>query len=174
MRYEIFGLALDCDTPLPELPESRHSSADLSATLKGPAATRGAWTWVREWTREDGRAWLRFGRRAAGEDDWLLRLPRLADFVVTGGARVIRGRAARGVPVRTLRHLLIDHVVPIVLSARGHLLLHASGIRTPAGALLFAGSSGSGKSTLAYLLGDGRMPSAERRTSSADATTSRQ
>jgi hypothetical protein len=161
VRYEIYGLALECDTPLPELPPSRRPSADLSVSLKGSAGGDRAWTWVREWTREDGSAWLRFGRRAARRGpagdgaDWLLRLPRLADFVVTDRARVIRARSAPGVPLRTLRHLLIDHIVPIVLSARGHLLLHASGIRTPHGAVLFTGASGSGKSTLAFLLEGG-------------------
>jgi hypothetical protein len=161
VRYEIYGLALECDTPLPELPPSRRPSADLSVSLKGSGAGDRAWTWVREWTREDGSAWLRFGRRASSRRrtgdgaDWLLRLPRLADFVVTNRARVIRARSAPGVPLRTLRHLLIDHIVPIVLSARGHLLLHASGVRTPQGAVLFTGASGSGKSTLAFLLEGG-------------------
>jgi hypothetical protein len=155
VRYEIFGLTLESDTPLRELPPSRRQTAELAVFLKARPAVGRGWTWAHEWTREDGSVWLRFGRRA-GRGDRLLRLPRLADFLVTDDASAIRCRAAPGVPLRTVRHLLIDHVVPIVLSARGHLLLHASGISTPAGSVLFAGSSGTGKSTLAFLLSGGR------------------
>ena len=46
-------------------------------------------------------------------------------------------------------HLLLDHVIPRVISLRGDLMLHAAGAVGPSGlAHLFLGRAGAGKSTL--------------------------
>jgi hypothetical protein len=45
--------------------------------------------------------------------------------------------------------LLLDQVLPLVLSWRGQLVLHGSAVLTPKGTIAFVGDSGSGKSTLA-------------------------
>jgi hypothetical protein len=48
---------------------------------------------------------------------------------------------------------LLDQVLPLALSRRGRLLLHASAVHVPGiGALAFAGPTGRGKSTLAAAL----------------------
>ncbi len=52
----------------------------------------------------------------------------------------------------TVRHLLIDQVLPRVLSLRGALMLHAACIETPNGAIAIFGESGQGKSTLSFAL----------------------
>ncbi len=57
-----------------------------------------------------------------------------------------------GVPAVTLRHLLLDHVAPLVMGLRGRLVLHASAVSTPRGAVAVAGGTGQGKSTLAASL----------------------
>jgi hypothetical protein len=49
----------------------------------------------------------------------------------------------------TVRHLLLDQVVPLILSRRERLVLHASAVLTGHGAIAFAGKTGKGKSTLA-------------------------
>jgi hypothetical protein len=49
-------------------------------------------------------------------------------------------------------HLLLDQVLPRVLSLRGTLVLHASVVAGPGGAVGFLGPSGAGKSTLAAAL----------------------
>ena len=150
MTYRIFGLLLDSDIELPELPRARPSSPDLLVRLRHVARVARDWTWIDRRERPDGVPWLLIGRR---EDGWLLRFPRLADFTVPRSGRgAITCRRRAGVPPRTLRHLLLDQVVPLALSARGHVLLHASAVSCKGRALILAGPSGSGKSTLAFAL----------------------
>jgi hypothetical protein len=48
-----------------------------------------------------------------------------------------------------VRHLLLDQVIPLVLSRRERIVLHASAVLTRHGVIAFAGKSGQGKSTLA-------------------------
>lgn len=54
-----------------------------------------------------------------------------------------------GTSIDTLRHLLLDHVLPLVLNLRGRDALHATAVVTPHGVCAFAGMAGTGKSTLA-------------------------
>lgn len=103
--------------------------------------------WFHHWRIGRGAPWLSFAREG---DAYLLRFPSLADFLVRNDGRVVRARASRGVPPDTLQHLLIDQVLPLALSRRGRLVLHASAVHLPGiGAIAFAGSAGRGKSTLA-------------------------
>lgn len=53
-----------------------------------------------------------------------------------------------GTPRSMLRHLLLDQVLPLVLTLHGRLAIHASCVQTPSGAIAFLGTSGRGKSTL--------------------------
>lgn len=46
------------------------------------------------------------------------------------------------------QHLLFDHVLPLVLARRGHLVLHGGVISRSGKGVLLVGSSGAGKSTL--------------------------
>ena len=49
----------------------------------------------------------------------------------------------------SVRHQLLDQVLPRVLEHLGHLLIHASAVRTPGGVVMFVAETGAGKSTLA-------------------------
>ena len=48
-----------------------------------------------------------------------------------------------------VRHLFLDSVIPLILSRREPLVLHASAILFDGRAIAFIGTSGQGKSTLA-------------------------
>jgi len=73
----------------------------------------------------------------------------LATFRIRNGFKDIICNPAPTSSPNTVLHLLLDQVLPRVLSARGKLMLHGSCIEHPKGVVIFAGTTGAGKSTLA-------------------------
>jgi hypothetical protein len=73
--------------------------------------------------------------------------PDVARYMVQHGKQIIISPAA-GAQENQIRLFLLGTAVSLLLHQRGILPLHASGIRTPKGAVLFTGHSGYGKSTL--------------------------
>ena len=68
---------------------------------------------------------------------------------MSANAAEIQCRPLPGIPEVTVRHLFLDQVIPLVLSRREPIVLHASAVQTAHGVIAFAGKSGQGKSTLA-------------------------
>jgi hypothetical protein len=83
------------------------------------------------------------------ESGYLLRFPNSADFTVSPDGTSIRGYATGNTDTEIVRHDLVAQVLPRVLSHRGELVLHASAVSTPQGAVAFIGNTGTGKSTIA-------------------------
>lgn len=83
----------------------------------------------------------------ASRQRFLLRLPRVARYMVTDGREILIDR--QGGTDQEVRTFLLGSALGALLHQRGLLPLHASAIRTEAGAVAFAGASGAGKSTLA-------------------------
>lgn len=81
------------------------------------------------------------------ENQLLLRIPGVARFWILDGKEIIVEPALES-EERDVRVYLLGSCLGALLHQRGALALHASAIRTEAGAVLFAGHSGSGKSTL--------------------------
>jgi hypothetical protein len=91
--------------------------------------------------------------RAKDGEGYLLRYNDLADFWVDRtGCRVTCCDRIAGVSDLTIRALLLDHVLPMVLALRGKYALHAAAVVTEHGVCAFGGDSGAGKSTLAASL----------------------
>jgi hypothetical protein len=159
--HRVSGLSLAADIPLPELPRTRSARApDLRFSLlsrrRRPAAPR---TWLYRWREEDGSAWISLARTRGG---YLVRFAGTADFLLSRDTRAIRCHARLRVPTVTVRHLLLDQILPMVLGHRGHLAIHASAVVAGRGALAFAGKAGWGKSTLcACLARSGHPPLAD-------------
>jgi hypothetical protein len=103
----------------------------------------------------DGSIWLSFARHETG---YLLRFPALVDFFVSTDARSVCCIKQAACPQETMRHLLLNQVIPIVLSHLGKLVLHASACATPQGVIAFLGMTGTGKSTLAASFGRQGFP----------------
>jgi hypothetical protein len=119
---------------------------ERASTSDRPATGR----WFHHWRIGRQPPWLSFARH---DDGYLLRFSDLADVHVSGDGATIRVSPSRALPRDTLVHLLLDQVLPLALSHRGRVLLHASAIHVPGiGALAFVGSTGRGKSTLAAAL----------------------
>ena len=144
--YRISDIALSSDIAMPELPAVA-AAPDWTFTVatRRPASVP---TWFHRWKNPGETPTLSFGR---SEHGYVLRFHGRADFSIDMVRRSIVGlRRGRATPT-TLRHLLIDQVMPLVLS-RNRLVLHASAVATPSGAAAFVGFTGSGKSTLAAAL----------------------
>jgi hypothetical protein len=151
-RYSVYGLDLASDTALPEL----DSLAAMSGEAAVPIAVRlrvaghcdlGAPRWVLRSVLLNGDDWALCGKIECG---YLLRYPEFADFIVDRAGRELRcTRIESGTSTQTLRHLLLDQVLPLVLNLLGRDVLHATAVDTPAGVCAFIGPAGVGKSTLA-------------------------
>ena len=145
--YRISDIALSSDIAMPELPAVA-DAPDWTFTAATGRLSAAAPRWFHRWRNPGEPPSLSFSRSGHG---YLLRFHGRADFALDMGRRSIvgvrRGRATQ----TTLRHLLIDQVVPLVLS-RDRLVLHASAVATPSGAAAFVGFTGSGKSTIAAAL----------------------
>ena len=133
--------------PLPELKTRRCLSADpdFTITTGSDVAPSDDLEWIHHWLDDDDACDLSLARL---DDGYLLRFPDLADIVLENSG-MLRIAGLEGVSARTLRHLMLDQVLPRALAHRGNLVLHASAVATAHGAVVFLGLSGRGKSTLA-------------------------
>jgi hypothetical protein len=148
VRYQIYDFALDTGEALPELAAARTLPSDRDIALRvraaRPQASPAAWFF--DWRLPDGTVWARAGRF---EQSLLLRFTAMADFVVAADGATVEVFPVPAVPAVTLRHLFLDQVLPLVVSHRGDLVLHASAVAVADGAVAFLGQGGAGKSTLA-------------------------
>jgi len=84
-----------------------------------------------------------------GTDIHCLFFENIAVFEIRNGFSEIICHPESVSSLNSIHHLLLDQVLPRLLSARGKLMMHGSCIEHPKGMIVFAGVSGAGKSTLA-------------------------
>jgi hypothetical protein len=90
-------------------------------------------------------------------DKFLLHIPGVARFLLSGGREIVF-EAAAGVDAADISIFLAGTVLGILLHQRGQVVLHASAVRVNGKAVLFCGASGAGKSTLAAALAQRGFP----------------
>ncbi len=153
IRYRVAGLGVLSDTSLPELePQSVEPCGDddfLTVRLADAASAKvpPSLVWYLDQRLDNGDRWM---ARAKNDEGYLLRYHELADFWVGRAGRQIACCArTAGVSDLTIRALLLDHVLPLVMALRGKYVLHAAAMVADRGSCAFVGDSGSGKSTLA-------------------------
>jgi hypothetical protein len=150
VSYLVYGLVLSSNLTLPEL-EGVRSDDDDAADVRFRRAPLSCLypdppEWFMHWRMPSGEPWLSAARNDEG---YLLRFHDHADFVMDERGREIVCRYWRDGATATLRHLLIDQVLPLALNLRGAEAIHASAALVDGGAVAFTGPTGSGKSTLA-------------------------
>jgi hypothetical protein len=146
MLYKLFQFALESNIPLPELPQAEGEELEFAfRLLPMREADLESISWFHHWSLPNDDVWLSFARQESG---YLLHFPNLADFVVSADAKDISCHPRLDIPLETVRHLLLDQVIPLALSKRGKLVLHSSAVVAPGGAIAFIGMTGMGKSTL--------------------------
>jgi len=143
--YSAFGLVVSSNVPLPGLPVVAGGSPDCVLELRhGPIRERS--TGRRRALRlPNGTISMTIGRCRSG---FLVRFPGLAVFLVSRDGQRVSCARRRGTRPTIVAHLFLAQVLPLALSQRGRLVLHASAVATEHGAVAFLGAAGQGKSTL--------------------------
>lgn len=135
--YAAYGLRVRSEVPLPHFGAAEPGEADVEVRLGAvPRALPGPARRTLRWDAAPGDFLLRV------EDDLRCRVR---------DGREILVECPEGADSRTAAYLM-GSAWTALLQQRGLLTLHASGVRTERGAVLFLGRSGAGKSTLAGAL----------------------
>lgn len=145
MFYRFADVVLESEVPLLALPEAASGPGDCRVRIAPsdrPGLTDARWD--HHWRLPDGDVVLSCARDG---EAYRLGFPGLATFLVDDDGS-ISCCPEPALPSGTLEHLLIDQVLPRVLTHRGGLVLHAGCVEVARGAVAFLGDSGSGKSTL--------------------------
>ena len=137
--YSISGLSVASEIVLPGLfagtpsmaPQVTIRRGSVPATL--PAATSSGITW-----------------QLSGER-FLLRIPAIARFLLTGGRDIVVAPESDADP-GDVPIFILGTVFGILLHQREQIVLHASAVAVNGKAVVFCGASGAGKSTLAAAL----------------------
>ena len=144
--YRFAGLILSSDFPIPELPRATgtpYAYVTIGARLRGDVRRK----WRHSWRVRGGPFWMRVAATGSGH---IVQFPGFGEFAVSPSAIVCHPRT--GIPLETVRHLLLDQLLPALLGSRVRLVLHASAVDIGARAVGFLGAAGAGKSTLAAAL----------------------
>ena len=158
-NYHYADITITSVWPLGDLPPAEPPTSDEPAIaiglLDAPPCEPRKTDWVHHWPPESGGLCLALSGRG---ERFLLRFPGLADFLISKDGRQIEAWPAPGTGIETLRHLLLDQVLPRILAQWGRLVLHAGAVRVGDQAIAFIGGSGSGKSTLTASFHDAGYP----------------
>src|SRR5687767_4830432 len=107
---------------LPELMETAPVSS-ATAIEFAPVLFPPDMRWSTVWRTADGGVWAQTAR---DHEAFFVRITGFADFRITPAAiHVAANATARE---STIRHLLLDQVLPLALAAEGRLVLHASAV----------------------------------------------
>ena len=141
-RYSAFGLAIDSDLALPELPARQELTAEPVSIQAG-----------------DHRQWppLACSPHSTptlhlGAGDWRLQLEGIGWFRAAGGHTLEWQRWDDSVSDRDLRTFLVTSGLGAIAIQRGALALHGTALEHDGQGVLLLGHPAAGKSTLAWCL----------------------
>jgi hypothetical protein len=137
-KYRLGPFLLESEIPIPELEMQLAGEPDAFIRLgKVPEQLEGV-------VANESRWW-------ASRDEYLLRVPGVAGFLVSRGREVIVEPHAGALP-EDIRAYLLSPIFSTLCYQAGMYSLHASSVRVGDGVAAFLGNSGAGKSTLAAYL----------------------
>ena len=147
--YRIFNILLDSQIPIPELARVTNSQVVDTFTfllLEGKVSDVSNIDWFHDWYDSNDEIILTAGRYGSG---YWLRFPQLVNFEINLDEQTITAYRHPCTSDTTVRHLLLDQVIPRMLGQQGKLILHAGAVTLVNGkTVAFIGQSGRGKSTL--------------------------
>lgn len=142
--YEAYGLRVCSAIEIPELPPATHAADASEVDIGGgdvPTRLEPV-DYEQHDATSQGENYL-----IISEGRVLLNVDGVGRYLVEGGTKVTIDPEP-GASEHEIRVFLLGTCVGAILHQRGAFVLHASGIGTEQGAVLFAGRSGAGKSTL--------------------------
>jgi HPr serine kinase-like protein len=140
-----FGLTLASDVLLPEIePAPADARPDFQVSWRAAPLRHPPLRWSRIWPAADGQPEVSSARDGAR---LYFRFGTVATIEINGAA--VHIAHARDADLPSLRHMFLDQCLPLLLAARGELVVHASAVAIGDAAILLAGEAGHGKSTLA-------------------------
>lgn len=148
--YRLFDGVIACEFPLSGIPVVASTAADIQVRLGSGSPDEAGYEWFHGWREADDELILACARRPTecGAPQYLLRFPGLADFEIQDDTAICYPHPQ--CREDSLRHLLVDQVIPRIWANKGHLVVHASAVQLANGRVIaFTGESGWGKSTLA-------------------------
>jgi hypothetical protein len=137
-RYRAYGISIDSELPLPELPVGVPGPSDVVVRL-APVVSRPSAHPPAHHAYDVSPSQVRFF--------W----PEVGAFEVRDG-RAITIDPIPGVDERLIHLPLLGSVLGILLHQRGYLVLHASAVAIDGQVVIFLGTKGQGKSTTAASL----------------------
>src|ERR1041385_6354424 len=132
--FTVCDLVLETNVLFPELSSIERGQPDLRLAFAAPKASAVQHAWFHRWELPDGGTWLQIARSSNG---YVLRFPDYAEFELSCAGDAVICRPVLDTPPETIRHLFLDQVMPLLLSQRGELVLHASSVVGPQGAIAF-------------------------------------
>jgi len=143
--YHLAGLVVHSEIAFPGAIEATAALGAAEVTI-----ARGAVPQRLEGAAATGLTW------SMTEDDFLLRVPDVARFLISRGRSI--SVELEGGAIEDATIFLAGTAFGILLHQRKHIVLHASAVKVDGGAALFCGPSGAGKSTLAAALAQQGYP----------------
>lgn len=146
--------------------DCRSSEISSWSIIRGKASSAREGNLRLIWGEDRGALAVLTNEEVKTSPTFVLRFNDIAQFeVLYGSQEIVISLLNKDVSEATIQHLLFDQIWPRIISQRGSLVLHAAGVSSPDGAIIFVGQSGRGKSTLAAslhqrgftLLGDDAM-----------------
>lgn len=107
------------------------------------------------WSEQSGQ---RFAVARGSDGELVVACTATGSWLLEPPKGVIHAAPREGADPVAVEHRLVSAMVPLLLAERGDLVVHASAVETPSGAVLFAGPSGRGKSTTVAALSRAGMP----------------
>ncbi len=136
-HYWGFGLNIASEIEFPEL---------LPSTFEIPDLTISIGITPQELVGEDV---VKKVRMAASPQEYLLDVKGIARYYTSNGTNIII-QPDEGAEIKNVRLFMLSNAMASILHQQNKIPLHASGIITNDGLVLFTGASGVGKSTTAY------------------------
>jgi hypothetical protein len=140
------GHTIASNTFIHELPVTNNDEQDFWFYLQNSTGQLPEIHWSYYWYSSMGDQVLAYCKENLF---YWLRFPDLADFQISVNVKKIHCFPLPDTPEDTVRHLLLDQVLPRCLAHRGKLMVHASAVKLEEGLIFFLGESGGGKSTIA-------------------------